>query len=99
MFITNIRYLRNICSLWYRKKLGSGGKWRGEEMVTFSNRQRRSRTASSGAATFNLEESLTFKSVVIVSKPQSNARSWIAFKHKPLLGFVRFFTSAIHGTM
>ena len=69
-------------------------------MVMPSNRERSSRAPSSeDASLFALSETFTVKSVVIVSKPQSNARSWIAFRHNPLLGLVRFFTSAAHGTM
>jgi len=61
--------------------------------------EKNSRAALSVGLLLSLGESLTFSSDVTVRRPQSKARSWIALRHKPFRGLVRFFKSTDHGTM
>ena len=76
-----------------------GAKRRGGEIETPSYLDKNSRAALSAGLLLSLGESLTFNSGVTVNRPQSKARSWIALRHKPFRGFVRFFKSTDHGTM
>lgn len=68
-------------------------------METLSYRSKNTRVHLSTRFFLILGESMTFRSGVTVSRPQSKARSWSAFRHSPLRGFVRFLTSTDHGTM
>src|SRR5260370_25693909 len=82
-----------------RRKAALGGNQGGKEILAPSDSCRNGRAAVSERVFLSFGEILTRNCGVTVRRPQSNARSWMAFKHRPFLGFVRFAASTDQGTI